>query len=294
MTRPLFQGVLTALVTPFREGAFDPKAFADLVERQIDAGVDGVVPVGTTGEASTLSTAEHHRVVELCLEVVNGRAKVIAGCGGNDTAKVIELVRHAKTAGADGALVVTPYYNRPSQEGVYRHYAAIDAAVDLPVILYNVPGRTGLDMTNETVARLSALRNVVGIKDATADLTRAGLMRLDVPKDFAMISGDDGSFLGYVASGGVGVISVTANVAPEGMVALWRAANSGDFKGALDWQDRLIRLHKGLFLDASPAPTKYALNRLNLCTDEVRLPIAPCADAVKPQIDDALRHAGLL
>jgi 4-hydroxy-tetrahydrodipicolinate synthase len=294
MTRPLFQGVLTALVTPFREGAFDPKAFADLVERQIDAGVDGVVPVGTTGEASTLSTAEHHRVVELCLEVVNGRAKVIAGCGGNDTAKVIELVRHAKTAGADGALVVTPFYNRPSQEGLYRHYAAIDAAVELPLILYNVPGRTGVDMSNDTVVRIAKLRNVVGIKDATADLTRAGLMRREVPEGFAMISGDDGSFLGYVASGGVGVISVTANVAPEGMVALWRAARSGDFKGALDWQDRLIRLHKGLFLDASPAPTKYALNRLNLCTDEVRLPIAPCVDAVKPQIDDALRDAGLL
>jgi 4-hydroxy-tetrahydrodipicolinate synthase len=294
MTRPLFQGVLTALVTPFREGAFDPKAFADLVERQIAAGVDGVVPVGTTGEASTLSTAEHHRVVELCLEVVNGRAKVIAGCGGNDTAKVIELVRHAKTAGADGALVVTPFYNRPSQEGLYRHYAAIDAAVELPLILYNVPGRTGVDMSNDTVVRIAKLRNVVGIKDATADLTRAGLMRREVPEGFAMISGDDGSFLGYVASGGVGVISVTANVAPEGMVALWRAARSGDFKGALDWQDRLIRLHKGLFLDASPAPTKYALNRLNLCTDEVRLPIAPCVDAVKPQIDDALRDAGLL
>ena len=294
MTRPLFQGVLTALVTPFREGAFDPKAFADLVERQIDAGVDGVVPVGTTGEASTLSTAEHHRVVELCLEVVGGRAKVIAGCGGNDTAKVIDLVRHAKTAGADGALVVTPYYNRPSQEGLYRHFAALNDAVQMPVILYNVPGRTGVDMSNDTVARIAALPNAVGIKDATADLTRAGLMRREVPEGFAMISGDDGSFLGYVASGGVGIISVTANVAPEGMVALWRAAESGDFKGALYWQDRLIGLHKGLFLDASPAPTKYALNRLNLCTDEVRLPIAPCADAVKPQIDDALRAAGLL
>ena len=294
MTRPLFQGVLTALVTPFREGAFDPKTFADLVERQIDAGVDGVVPVGTTGEASTLTVAEHHRVVELCVEVVNGRAKVIAGCGGNDTAKVIDLVRHAKTAGADAALVVTPYYNRPSQEGVYRHYAAIDAAVDLPIILYNVPSRTSFDLSNETVARLVELRHVKGIKDATADMTRAGLMRRLVPDDFAMISGDDGSFLGYVACGGVGVISVTANVAPEAMVALWRAAQSGDFKGALDWQDRLIRLHKGLFLDASPAPTKYALNRLNLCTEEVRLPLAPCADAVKPMIDDALRDAGLL
>ncbi len=294
MTRPLFKGVLTALVTPFREGVFDPKAFADLVERQIDAGVDGVVPVGTTGEASTLSVAEHHRVVELCVEVVNARAKVIAGCGGNDTAKVIALVRHAKTVGADAALVVTPYYNRPSQEGLFRHYAAINEAVQLPLILYNVPSRTGLDMSNETVTRLAALPNVMGIKDATADMTRAGLMRLEVPDDFAMISGDDGSFLGYVACGGEGVISVTANVAPEAMVALWRAAESGDSKGALYWQDRLIRLHRGLFLDASPAPTKYALNRLNLCTEEVRLPLAPCADAVRPQIDDALRDAGLI
>ena len=294
MKRPPFKGVLTALVTPFREGVFDPQAFADLVERQIDAGVDGVVPMGTTGEASTVTAAEHHRVVELCVEIVNGRVKVIAGCGGNDTAKVIELVRHANGAGADAALVVTPYYNRPSQEGLYRHYAEIDAAVSLPLILYNVPGRTGVDLSNETVARLAELSNVVGIKDATADLTRAGLMRLMAPDDFAMISGDDGSFLGYVASGGVGVISVTANVAPEGMVALWRAAESGDFKGALDWQDRLIKLHKALFLDASPSPTKYALNRLNLCTEEVRLPLAPCAEAVRPQIDAAMRHAGLI
>jgi 4-hydroxy-tetrahydrodipicolinate synthase len=294
MTRPLFQGVLTALVTPFHDGALDPKAFADLVERQIAAGVDGVVPVGTTGEASTLSTPEHHRVVEMCVEAVNGRAKVIAGCGGNDTAKVIELVRHAKAAGADGALVVTPYYNRPSQEGLYRHFAAIDEAVQLPVVLYNVPGRTGVDMSNETVARLATRSNIVGVKDATADLTRASLMRLSTPGDFAMISGDDGSFMGYVAHGGCGVISVTANVAPEAMVALWRAAESGDFKGALYWQDKLAKLHKALFFDNSPAPTKYALNRLNLCTDEVRLPLAPCADAVKPAIDEALREAGLI
>ncbi len=294
MTRPLFQGVLTALVTPFRDGALDVQAFADLVERQIDARVDGVVPMGTTGEASTVSLAEHHRVTELCVEVVNGRAKVIAGCGGNDTAKVIELVRHAKTVGADGALIATPYYNRPSQEGLFRHYEAVNAAVQLPLVLYNVPSRTGVDMSNDTVARLATLPNVMGIKDATADLSRASLMRLQVPDDFALISGDDPSFLGYVAHGGCGVISVTSNVAPEGMVALWRAANSGDFKGALYWQDRMIRLHRGLFLDASPAPTKYALNRLNLCTEEVRLPLTPCADAVKPQIDEALRDAGLI
>lgn len=294
MNRPLFKGVLTALVTPFKDGAFDGDAFSALVERQLAAGVDGVVPVGTTGESATLSHSEHALVVERCIEIVAGRARVIAGCGGNDTARVVEMVRHAKTVGADGALVVTPYYNRPSQEGLYRHFAAVNEAVELPVLLYNVPSRTSVDLSNETVARLSGLPNVVGIKDATGDLARASLMRLMVPEDFALISGDDGSFLGYMAHGGVGVISVTSNVAPEGMVALHRTAESGDMKGALYWQDRLMRLHKGLFLDASPAPTKYALSKLGLCAEEVRLPLAPCADAVKPAIDEAMREAGVI
>ena len=294
MARPLFRGILTALITPFRDGVFDAGAFADLVERQIRSGVDGVVPVGTTGEAVTLTTAEHHRVVELCIQVVAGRAPVIAGCGGNDTARVIELVRHAKAVGADAALIATPYYNRPSQEGLYRHYAAISDAVQMPVILYNVPGRTGVDMSNETVARLAALPNIVGIKDATGDLARQSLLRLAVGEDFALISGDDPTFLGYLAHGGHGVISVTSNVAPEAMVALYRAASTGDWKGALYWQDRLIRLHKGLFLDASPAPTKYALAKLGLCAEELRLPMTPCSDSVKPQIDEALRDAGLI
>jgi 4-hydroxy-tetrahydrodipicolinate synthase len=294
MTRPLFKGVIPALVTPFRDGVFDPKAFADLVERQVEAGVDAVVPVGTTGESVTLSVAEHHRIVELCVEVVAGRARVIAGAGANDTAKAIELVRHAKTVGADAALVVTPYYNRPNQEGLYRHFAAINDAVQLPVLLYNVPGRTGVDLSNDTVARLSALPNIVGIKDATGDLARASMMKLEVPNDFALISGDDPTFLGYVAHGGHGVISVTANVAPQAMVALWRAASTGDYEGARYWQDRLIRLHKGLFLDSSPAPTKYALARLGLCREELRLPLTPCADAVKPALDEALREAGVI
>jgi 4-hydroxy-tetrahydrodipicolinate synthase len=250
--------------------------------------------VGTTGESATVNVPEHHRIVELCVEIVNGRARVIAGAGANDTAKAIELVRHAKTVGADGALVVTPYYNRPNQEGLYRHFAAINDAVELPVLLYNVPGRTGVDMSNDTVARLSALPNVVGIKDATGDLARASLMRLQVPEDFALISGDDPTFLGYMAHGGHGVISVTSNVAPEAMVALYRAAEAGDFEGARYWQERLIKLHKALFLDSSPAPTKYALAKLGLCTEELRLPLLPCADAVKPAIDEALREAGVL
>lgn len=294
MTRPLFKGVLPALVTPFRDGAFDATAFADLVERQIEAGVDGVVPVGTTGEAMTLTAAEQARVVELCVEVVAGRAPVIAGCGGNDTARVIEMAKHAKTVGADGALIVTPFYNRPNQEGLYQHYAAINAAVQIPVVLYNVPGRTGVDMSNDTVARLAKLPNIMGIKDATADLGRASLMRLEVPDDFALITGDDPTFVGYMAHGGHGVISVTSNVAPEAMVAMYRACAAGDFLGALHWQDRLIRLHKALFLDASPAPTKYALAKLGLCAEELRLPMTPCSDAVKPKIDEALREAGVI
>lgn len=294
MTQPLFKGVITALVTPFRDGALDVDAFRELIERQVRAGVSGVVPVGTTGESPTVSTAEHHRIVEICVEAVGGRCRVIAGAGANDTMKSIELARHAKTVGADGCLVVAPYYNKPSQEGMYRHFAAINDAVELPMLLYNVPGRTVVDISNETVARLAKLPNVVGIKDATGDVSRLSLMRLVTPGNFAMISGDDPTYLGYLAHGGHGVISVTSNVAPEAMVEMTEAAAKGDFGGALFWQDRLIRLHKALFLDNSPAPTKYALAKLGLCSEEVRLPLAPCAEAVKPMIDEALREAGVL
>lgn len=294
MTRPLFKGVITALITPFREGRVDEAAFARLLERQIAAGVHGVVPVGTTGESATLHLDEHKRVVELCVEVAAGRTRVIAGAGASATDKAIDLVRHAKTVGADGALVVTPYYNRPSQEGLYRHFAAINEAVQLPVLLYNVPGRTGVDLANATVARLAELPNVVGVKDATGDLGRASLMRLETPEDFALISGDDPTFLGYLAHGGHGVISVTSNVAPEAMVALYDAAVAGDWASGLAWQDRLIRLHKALFLDNSPAPAKYALARLGLCEETVRLPLAPCAEAARPEIDAAMSLAGVV
>jgi len=294
MAHPKFRGAFTALVTPFRGGAVDEAAFVALVERQIAGGVHGLVPVGTTGETSTLSHEEHRRVVELCVATARGRVPVIAGAGSNSTAEAIELAGHARQVGADAALVVTPYYNRPSQEGLYRHYAAINEAVEIPVLVYNVPSRTSVDIANETLQRLSALPNIVGVKDATGDLGRASLQRLMCGPDWVMLSGDDPTALGYIAHGGHGCISVSSNVAPEACAAFYEAALSGDWTAALAWQDRLVRLHKGLFLDASPAPTKFALSHLGLCTDEVRLPIAPCAEAVKSQVLEAMREAGVL
>jgi 4-hydroxy-tetrahydrodipicolinate synthase len=293
MTAPLFKGVITALITPLRDGKVDEAAFTQLLERQIAAGVHGVVPMGTTGESASLHLDEHKRVVELCVQVAAGRVRVVAGAGSSATDKAVELVRHAKTVGADGALVVTPYYNRPSQAGMAAHFEAIAEAVQLPVLLYNVPGRTGVDLANETVAKLAAHPNIVGVKDATGDLTRPSWMRANIGTQFDLISGDDGSYLGYHAHGGVGVISVTSNVAPEAMVALHEAAAAGDYATARDWQDRLIGLHKALFLDNSPSPAKYALSRLGLCSEEVRLPLAPTADAVRPAIDRAMAEAGL-
>jgi 4-hydroxy-tetrahydrodipicolinate synthase len=294
MSEPLFRGVFPALVTPFRHGAVDEEAFVRLVERQIAGGVHGLVPVGTTGETATLSHAEHRRVVELCVGTAAGRVPVIAGAGSNSTDEAIELVRHAKAIGADAALVVTPYYNRPSQEGLYAHFAAIDAAVELPVILYNVPGRTGVDLSNEVVARLAKLPNIVGIKDATGDMGRASQQRLMCGEDWVMLSGDDPSALGYMAHGGHGCISVTANVAPEPTAAFYDAILAGDWAGALQLQDRLIRLHRGLFSDASPAPTKFALAHLGLCAEDLRLPITPASEASRREVLAAMRDAGVI
>ena len=288
-----FRGAITALITPFRDGAVDEAAFVALIERQIAAGIHGLVPAGTTGETSTLSHDEHRRVVELCVQTARGRVPVIAGAGSNATSEAIDLARHAKAVGADAVLVVAPYYNRPSQEGLYRHYAAINDAVQIPVITYNVPGRTVADLSNETLKRLSTLPNIVGIKDATGDLTRISLQRLTCGPEWVLLSGDDPTGLGYIAHGGAGCISVTSNVAPESVAAFYNAALARDWDTALYLQDRLIRLHKALFLDASPAPTKFAMAQLGLCSDEVRLPIAPCADAVKPAILEAMREAGV-
>ncbi|MDP9103173.1 MAG: 4-hydroxy-tetrahydrodipicolinate synthase [Pseudomonadota bacterium] len=293
MSIPLFRGVIPALVTPFKDGRIDEACFVRLVERQIAGGVHGLVPVGTTGETSTLTTEEHKRLVTLCVEIAKGRVPVIAGAGSNATDEAIDLVRHARSVGADGALVVTPYYNRPSQEGLYQHYKAINDSVDLPVLIYNVPGRTGSDISNETLARLAKLPNMAGVKDATGDLARASMMRLMCGEDFVLLSGDDPTAVGYIAHGGHGVISVTVNVAPEACVKRVEAAMRGAFDQAVTWQDKLVRLDRALFTDASPSPTKFALNHLGLCSEETRLPIVPCADTVKPVILDALRAAGL-
>lgn len=294
MSEPLFRGVLPALVTPFRDGDVDEEAFIRLVERQIAGGVHGLVPVGTTGETATLSHDEHRRVVELCVKTAAGRVPVVAGAGSNSTEEAIELVRHAKTIGADAALVVTPYYNRPSQEGLYAHYRAINDAVQLPVLIYNVPGRTSVDISNDTLARLAKLPNMVGVKDATGDLMRASFQRLTCGEDWVMLSGDDGTALGYMAHGGHGCISVTANVAPEQCAAFYNAALSGDWSGALYHQDQLVRLHKALFADASPSPTKFALSHLGLCAEETRLPIVACSEAARTEVLAAMREIGLV
>ena len=294
MSDPLFRGVLPALVTPFRDGKVDEDAFVALVERQIVGGVHGLVPVGTTGETATLSHDEHRRVVELCVATSRGRVPVVAGAGSNSTSEAIELVRHAKTVGAEAALVVTPYYNRPSQEGLYAHYRAINDAVQLPVLVYNVPARTSVDISNGTLAQLSKLPNIVGIKDATGDLARASVQRVECGEDWVMLSGNDDSALGYMAHGGHGCISVTCNVAPVLCSAFYNDALNGQWPGALQAQDRLIRLHKALFTDASPSPTKFALAHLGLCAEDARLPIVACSEAARAEVLAGMRDAGLI
>lgn len=290
---PLFAGVYTAMVTPFTNGRVDFKAFEKTIEYQIAAGVHGLVPVGTTGETSTLTMEEHRDIVQLCVEKAAGRVKVIAGAGSNNTAESLDLAHHAKTVGADAVLVVAPYYNKPSQEGMYQHFKALNDHVEIPVMLYNVPGRTVVDMGNDTIVRLSKLPNIVGIKDATGAIDRMSQLRIEIEPGFSFISGDDPTLLGYMAHGGGGVISVTSNVAPAAMVAMYTAAAQGAFETARQWQDKLIRLHKALFADSSPSPTKYAMSRLGLCSDEVRLPIVPCSAAVRPIVDAAMAAAGL-
>ncbi|HEY8571269.1 4-hydroxy-tetrahydrodipicolinate synthase [Phenylobacterium sp.] len=294
MSDPMFRGVFPALVTPFRNGAVDEDAFVALVERQIAGGVHGLVPVGTTGESATLSHEEHRRVIELCVQTARGRVPVVAGTGSNSTDEAIELMRHAKTVGADAALVVTPYYNRPSQEGLYAHYKALNDAVQLPMLVYNVPGRTGVDISNAVLERLAKLPNIVGIKDATSDLGRASLQRLECGADWVMLSGNDDTGLGYMAHGGHGCISVTVNVAPEQVSAMYNACLAGDWEAALQAQDSLIRLHKALFSDASPSPTKFALAHLGLCSEEVRLPLAPASEASRQEVLAGMRDAGVI
>jgi 4-hydroxy-tetrahydrodipicolinate synthase len=289
----MFQGSIPALVTPFRDGVVDRDAFNALVERQIKEGSSALVPCGTTGESATLSLEEHEAVVEFCVEITRGRVPIIAGAGSNDTQAGIRLVRHAKTIGADAALVVAPYYNRPNQEGLFRHFSAIADAVQLPLVLYNVPSRTSCDLLPETVGRLSKHPNVVGIKDATGDLGRVALHRELCGPDFILLSGDDVTALGFNAHGGTGCISVTANVAPRMFADLQTATLKGDYGAARALNDKLAPLHKALFTDPSPGPTKYALSRLGLCSEEIRSPLFPAADYSRKAVDRAMAHAGI-
>lgn len=291
----MFSGSIPALVTPFRNGLVDKTAFAALVERQIAAGSAALVPVGTTGETSTLSTEEHKAVVSLCVEVAAGRVPVIAGAGSNATEEAIDLVRHAKAVGADAALVVCPYYNKPDQAGLFAHFKAINDAVALPVFLYNVPGRTIVDLMPQTVAALAALPNIIGIKDASDEMERVALHShlIGPGEQFIQLSGEDSSALAHRAMGGAGCISVTANVLPEACAAMHAAFDDGDLETARAINQRLVLLHRAMFCSPSPGPAKYALSRMGLCTQEVRLPITlPDAEA-RAQIDAALRHAGV-
>jgi 4-hydroxy-tetrahydrodipicolinate synthase len=289
----MFKGSFTALITPFKNGKVDDQAFTRLVEWQIDEGTHGLVPVGTTGECPTLSHDEHKHVVELCVEVARKRVPVIAGAGSNSTAEAIDFTRHAKKAGADAVLHVTGYYNKPTQEGLYQHFKAINDAVDIPIFLYNVPPRTIVDISVATIGRCAKLKNVIGIKDATANVSRVTLQRLACGNDFVQLSGEDATALGFNVHGGVGCISVTSNVAPRLCAEFQTACMKGDWRAACEIQDRLMPLHDALFCESSPGPVKYAASRLGICSAETRLPLVPIAEESKKKVDAALVSAGL-
>jgi 4-hydroxy-tetrahydrodipicolinate synthase len=290
----MFRGSFTALLTPFKNGKVDEAAYAKIVDWQISEGTHGLVPVGTTGESPTLSHAEHKQVVELCIEVARKRVPVIAGAGSNATAEAIDLAKHAKKVGADAALVVCPYYNKPTQEGMYLHFKAVAEESGIPIVIYNVPARTVTDISVETLARLAKVKGIIGIKDATANIARASRQRQTLGKDFIQLSGEDITALGFNAHGGHGCISVTSNVAPKLCSQMQEASLKGDFATALAIQDRLTPLHDALFCETSPAPVKYAASRLGLCEPDARLPLAPVSEGAKKQVDAAMRHAGLL
>ena len=291
----MFKGSFVALITPMRaDGSFDEKAYADFVEWQISEGTNGIVPVGTTGESPTLSHDEHKRVVEIAVAVAKGRIPVIAGAGSNSTEEAIDLTRHAKEAGADAALIVTPYYNKPTQEGMFLHYSAIADAVDLPIIIYNIPGRSVVNMSVETMARLAKHKNIVGVKDSTADLQRPILQRLAMGPGFCQMSGEDQTAISFLAAGGHGRISVTANVAPRLCSEMHAAWADGRVKDAMAIQDRLTPLHDSLFCETSPGPVKYAASLLGKTDNRCRLPLAPPSEATRDRVRAAMTSVGLL
>jgi 4-hydroxy-tetrahydrodipicolinate synthase len=296
MTTPIrLRGSLTALVTPFKPGgALDEEAFRAHVEWQIENGTKGLVPVGTTGESPTLSHDEHKKVVEWCVEEARGRVPVVAGAGSNNTAEAIELAKHAEEAGADALLVVTPYYNKPTQEGLYRHFKAVNDAVGIPIVIYNIPPRSVIDMSVATMARLYELKNIAGVKDATANIGRVSQQRHAMGPDFIQLSGEDMTALAYNAAGGHGCISVVSNVAPRLCAEMQEMSLSGDYAGALKVQDRLVPLHDAVFVEPGLAGAKCGLALLGRGNEEIRLPMMPVGDKTKAVIRDAMVHAGLI
>ncbi|PSC02735.1 4-hydroxy-tetrahydrodipicolinate synthase [Alsobacter soli] len=293
-TSRMFKGSYTALVTPFRDGKLDEAAFRAHVDWQIENGTHGLVPVGTTGESPTLSHEEHRQVVQWCVSQARGRVPVIAGAGSNNTAEAVDLARHAEKAGADAVLVVTPYYNKPGQEGLYQHFKAINDAIGIPIFIYNIPPRSVIDMSVDTMKRLWELKNIAGVKDATAKLDRPSLQRQAMGPDFIQFSGEDATALAFMAHGGHGCISVTSNVAPKLCAEFQNACLAGDYATALTIQDRLMPLHTALFLETNPAGPKYALSALGRMFPDVRLPMVPVSEPTKAAIRSALVHAGLL
>ena len=290
----MFKGSFTALVTPFDGDSVDYDAFTRLVEFQIQSGTHGLVPCGTTGESPTLSHEEHARVVEVCISAAKERVPVIAGAGSNSTKEAIELARHAEKAGATAVLIVTPYYNKPTQEGLYQHFKAINDAIGIPIIIYNIPSRSVIDMSVVTMARLFELRNIAGVKDATASPVRVSQQRLTLGEEFNQLSGEDATALAFMAHGGHGCISVTSNAAPKLCSEFQTACLAGDYHKALALHDRLMPLHEALFVETNPGPVKYAVSRLGFCKPDTRLPLAPISDQTKVLVDMALEKAGLL
>jgi 4-hydroxy-tetrahydrodipicolinate synthase len=290
----MFEGSITALITPMQsDGALDETALQALVNWQIEQGTSAVVPTGTTGESPTLTHREHRRVIDLVVAAADRRVRILAGTGSNSTAEAVETTRHARDSGVDAALVVTPYYNKPTQEGLYRHFMAIADAVDLPIVIYNIPGRSVVDMSVATMARLARHPNIIGVKDSTANLIRPLQIRAEIGPDFIQLSGEDGTALAFLASGGIGCISVTANVAPRlcaDMHAAWRA---GDLRGAMAIQDRLLPLHEAMFIESNPVPVKYAASLLGLAGEFCRLPLAPLSEGSRAIVRTAVQGLGL-
>ena len=290
----MIQGSIPALVTPFKNGELDLDTLKKLVDWQIESGSTGLVPVGTTGESPTLSHEEHEAVVEAVVKFAAGRVPVIAGAGSNNTVEGIRLIQHAERVGADAALVVTPYYNKPTQAGLIAHYTALHDCCTLPIVIYNIPGRSVVDMTPETMGKLAQLPRIIGVKDATGKIERVSMQRASCGPDFIQLSGEDATALGFNAHGGTGCISVTANVAPKLCAEFQQATLAGDYRKALEYQDRLMPLHEAIFLEPGLAGAKYGLSLLGRCSEEVRLPLVGLTDATKARIRAAMEHAGLL